>query len=480
MALKTRTQIIREMQATAQALSPQEPVDSEKGLFFALGIACAAGPLAETSADIARVAQLSTFQFPNNATGAEASAMARAFSQTLGQGGQSSGLAVFVTGTKPLGTQTFQVTQGTTVATNRIGGLTFEAIETRALSAANADNYFNPRTRKYELPVLVRCLSAGTVGNIAPFAISALISGANNFETATNLVTFSGGSSPQSVNSLYLRTQQKLQGLDQFSKGGLIVTASNVDVNRITAISETFSSEYPNLFYRLPDGNCVDLWMVNAPSPQTIISTYTAVANQSKFVLLGGPVIGLVSVTVNGASAGATLTMDESLSYGRSPEESSYVTLLSPASGGDVIAITYVIDSVPGQVQVALDGELNSTVGALFSTSLLCRYARTFPIRVAVTGTVLGTFDPTTIESQVTEATSNYISQEFGEAPALGGVRSPQDLRDFIRAAVPGIAQLNIPTFCRAQYGDLVETISIPRNTVVGFAETSDLTVRFT
>lgn len=481
MVLKTKSEIEESVKRAIQDASPQLRVDVDKGPFYYLAARGVAQPLADASASTERLALLSTLQFPVAATNQEASALARAFGLSLGTGGFASGLAYVYTSRRPSGTQTFTIAEGDVVSTSESsGGISFEATESRTLSESNAETFYNPFTRRFELPVRVTAVSAGVEGNIPARTLTTIRSGASDFEGATNLTAFSGGSAPQTIADLYARAQQRLLGLDSFSRGGLVSFIQNVDIDRIQAVALTYSSEYPTLFYRLPDKQAVDAWVLNTPSATTTVDTFSAQGGQTQFVLLSAPVLSLLSVQVNGVPAAATLSFDQSLGLGRSTRESSYVTLATPASTGDVVDITYSYDSVLEDIQDAVDGYLNAEAGALFSADVLVRYPRTLPVQITVTGSVLGTFDPTSVETEVAQVIGSFIANGTGDDPILGGVRNPADLRDAIRARVPGIATLSISVFCRKSVGPLVETIDIPRNSQLLVEGTDDVLVRFT
>jgi hypothetical protein len=480
MAQRTKTEIEASMKVAIQEASPQVRIDVEKGPFYYLSIKGVSEPLADASARVERLAQLSTLAFPDAATDAEVLATTRAFGVGLGTGGFAGGLAYVHTGRRPVGSETFAVEEGSTFATATNRGVTFEALETRSLTDANADTFFNPVTRRYELPVRVQALTAGTSGNIPPRTLTVIQGGAQEFDGVTNLVTFSGGTSAQSIRTAYERVQQKLVGLDAFSIGGLLSRVQNLDVDRIQAASLTYSSEYPSLFYRLPDKLALDVWTLNTPKDDLSTETFIATGGQTQFVLSARPVLYLSSVFVNGVPATASLTLDTSLAYGRSTRENSYVTLEVAASVGDVVDITYGYDTVLNTIQTEIDGYLSAETGSLFATDVLIRYVRDLNAACVVTGSALGTYDPTTIEQEAAVAVGTYLTNGLGDAPATGGVRSANELRDFIRSSVPGISKLNIPVFGRKSMGQIVETIDIPRNSRVSIASASDLVVKFT
>ena len=480
MTQRSKSEIAASVQRAIQAASPQVRVDVNKGPFYYLAVQGVSGPMATVSADVERMALLSTLQFPTVATTSEALALARAFGLTLGQGGYARGIAYATTGRRPFGSEVFTVEQGAVFATAVTRGQVFEATETRSLTDANADVYYNPTTRRYELPVQVRAVAAGESGNIPARTLVTVQGGAANFEGVTNIVSFTGGAEAQSVAVLYARARQRLLGINNFSRGGMQAVVQNLDVDRIQATALTYTSDYPSLFYRLPDTQAVDVWMLNVPQDSLVTETFTATAGQSQFYLNNKPVLYLTAAFVNGTPVTATLVLDTSLAVGRSTREASYVSLAVPALVGDVVDITYGFDEVPNTVQSGLDGYLNAATGALFATDILVRYSKSLPVAVTVTGTVLGTFDPTTVEAEVATVVGEYIANGTGDAPLLGGSRTAAELRDMIRSQVPGISTLTISIFGRKSLGQIVEAIDIPRNSNIIFEVASDLVVNFT
>lgn len=480
MVLRTREDIINSVKSAIQASSPQLRVDVDKGPFYYLAARGVAAPLAELSGLTERVALLSTLQFPLAATGAEALAVARAFGLTVGSGGYASGLAFVYTSRRPGGTETLLVSEGDVFSTGSNSGIAFEAVETKMLSASNADAYFNASTRRYELPVRVVAVSAGTAGNVPPYSLVAIRSGAKDFDGVTNVASFSGGTTAQNTFDVYQRARQRLLGLDSFSRGGLAANIQNIDTDRIKAVELTYSSEYPSLFYRLPDGQGVDAWIVNTPNTSSVTESFTAADGQRQFLLSFKPAISLTNVQVNGVTVAAEVVLDESLAYGRSAKESSYVLLYEGLAAGDSVDVTYNYDVVIADAQSLIDGYANSTTGGLFATDFLARYPRYTAVTVSVSGKVLGNFDPTSIEGDVTTVIGSYVENGVSTAPVLGGVRTPSILRDLILAQVPGISTMDITVFCRKEVGPLVEVIDIPRNSRIYVESTDDVVVKFT
>lgn len=484
MVAKSPTEIERSINNRVQRLSPQIRIDAAKGPFYWLASRAVAEPLSEISIAVERIALLSTGQFPNVVTPQEALGTARSFGLSIGRSGFSSGLAYFITARRPTGGEVFSVAEGAVVSTRNNSGQSFRVVSGRSLTAANADAFFNPSTRRYELPVRVEALSAGTAGNIAARTLANIVSGAPDFEGARNLAKFTGGSPPQTIGGVYRQAQQRIAGLDVFSKGGLQATIVEADVDRIQAVAYTYSFEYPRLFYRLPDKPAFDIWLANTPDEVQVTETFVAGSGQSQFFLSKKPVLGVGLVEHNGIPAAYGLSLDHGQEVGRSTRERSFVELEVPALQGDFIEVTYTYDAVLERVQNALSGQLDSDVesmaGALLGADILVRYARDLPVAVRVTGTALGTFSPQAIEQEVLASVGNYLSSGTEDAPILGGVRTSSELRDVIRSTVPGISTLSIPTFGRKSLGVIVEAIDIPRNARVVLETAADLQASFT
>ena len=478
---KSKEQIIKEVSANLEELSPQIQIDADNGPFYYLATRAIAAPLAEENARAERLAQLATYNFPLVATADEVDAALRSFGIPLSRGGFARGIAIFITSRRPVGTEAFYVRQGDVVGTAASGGASFVAIESRALTATNADKFYNAATRRYELPVRVQALSVGVQGRIAASTLRVIRSGATDFEAVTNVAKFRGGQTAATQTSAYAMLQAKLTGLDTFSKGGLPSQVLQFDVDNVLAVAMTTSAEYPSLFYRVPDGPSIDLWVLSTPVEETRIESFVVTAStQSSFPLTYGPAIGLLSVTVNGIDVTASLEIDTSLALGRSTREQSTVSLQTAAVVGDLVDISYTYDILLVGIQQKIQGNRDSDTGDIFGTDTLVRYARSINVQYELRGTVLNTYDPSSVAAEVDAVAADYIANGEEDSPLLGGMRSPDVLARLIRTQVPGVDRLNIVRFGRKEFPGLVETISIPKNSTAGFETASDRATRFT
>ncbi len=481
MAVRTKSEIEKSMNARLSSISPQLRADATNGPFYYLNIKAVSPELASASVDVERAAQLASLQFPSVATDAEVQGVARAFGFSVGTGGYSTGTAFVYTSRRPTGTETFNIIEGDLYSTAAAGGQVFRATESRSLTATNADAYYNPDQRRYEVPVQVTAIAAGTTGDIAATNLRVILSASTDFEGVTNYAGFTDGDSPSTNRDEYYRAQSRFAGLDNFSRGGLASIVQEVDSSRITAVALTYSNEYPVMFFRLPDGQAVDCWVLSSPQSVLTTESYTAQAGQTDFPVSKKPALSLSNAFVNGAPVSGQLILDESNAYGRSTQEASYVSI--PATSfGDIVEISYTYDSLLDRVQSILDGVIdpNDGSGALFGADVLVRYSRVEPLVVELEGTVLGTYDPTTVENEVLSVIADYITNGLTDSPVLGGVRSPADLRDRIRAKVPGVATLRVNAFCRKSVAPLVETIDLPRYKQGGFELSADVSAKFT
>ena len=208
MTKKTQTQIIADMSTDLETLSPQIRIDSEKGAFYWLSTRAVAKPIADLSAEVERLQLLVSLQFPVAATQDEKQGAVRSFSLPVSRGQFATGTVLFATGRRPVGTDVFTVAEGDVVSTARTNGVSFEVVETRSLTAGNADAFFNPTTRRYELPVRVRALTAGPNSRIASQTVREIRSGASAFEAVTNVAKFRGGAAAGTVDTTFVSLRQ--------------------------------------------------------------------------------------------------------------------------------------------------------------------------------------------------------------------------------------------------------------------------------
>lgn len=473
MARRTKAEIIKSLEDAIAEVSPQLRVDADKGAFFNLSIRSTAVVLAEENENVERIAKLASFQFPEVATEEERIGSANAFSVGRSEGGFAYGEAVFYTSTRPQGSEEFIVAESDSASTALGNGVVFLATETRSLNEQNADLFYNPQTRRYELPVPMRAARAGAESNISARSLRYITSGAASFDGVTNFRAFEGGAEREDAEKAYRRTQQRLLGLDQLSVGGLKSKIAEVDVDRVLSVEFTYSTEYPHLYYRLPDSPGVDAIVQTIAKPVTILETFIATGGESQIVLSQGPVLSLANVLVNSSPVSATLILDTSPAFGRSTRESSVVSLPTPLEEGDVVEVSYSIDETMTKIQTVIDGVVG---GGLFSTDVLVRYPRVLEVSVEITGTVIGSADRDSLEESVASAAIAYIRDGVEGSE---GRRTAAELRDAVRTAVPNIASLAIPVFCRKQIGNIVEIIDIPRNAVPVLNRSDDLVVRF-
>lgn len=466
MTLRSASDIIKSMITAINASSPQLRIDATRGPFFDLAVRALSVPLAEQSAEIERVAKLSTFAFSENATDTEIASFLRAFAQSGEADGVASGPALFCSSQRPTGSDEFVVQAGDVVSTRDTGGLIFVASETKALDSSNADLYFNATTRRYELPVTVICATSGDVGNIPPFSLKKIVSGAGNFDTVYNLVRFEGGSPAESNAAAFERVKQKLRGIENLSVGGLRSFCQNVDINRIDAVQLVYSSSYPTTFKRLPDGAAIDVIVAGSAKTQAFTESFFATAGQQSFTLSRGPVLGLTSVFVNGtADTAASLSLDQSGAYGRSTRESSVVTLSAPSSVNDVIEITYTYDQLLRDIQTELTGY--ETAGddahdSIYATDILVRYPRDLALRASCYGTVLA--NKLSVAAEIQSVIADYVANGDGNSSPIGGVRTPKELRELIMSRVPGLGSLSFSAFCKKSLGSIVQVVDVPKN----------------
>lgn len=103
----------------------------------------------------------------------------------------------------------------------------FRANGSVILTSSNAQAFFNPSTRRYEVRVLMVAEIPGSVGNVPAGTLDTVVTGADGFQT-TNEVASDFGRDQQTNLELAEVAMRKLSSLDTGTEGGYFLTAISV------------------------------------------------------------------------------------------------------------------------------------------------------------------------------------------------------------------------------------------------------------
>ena len=471
MTRKTAQEILGSIKNEVARLSPQLRTDFSRGPLFDIGARAVAVPLADGSVDVDRAARLSTLDWATVATEDEQRAATNAFAVQTPARRSSRGVVLMCTGQAPTGSATKTARAGAQVATGQINGtpLVFTITETRSLTASNAGTYYNASNRRYELPVEIVCNRSGDIGDVPEFAINRILSGANDFETCYNDTELRAGFAAQSAAQLYARLQAKLRGIDSLSTAALISSALELDGDRIDDVALVFSTQYPVLFRRLPDGPGIDV-IISGPSvAASTARSFTAAAGQQLFLLsdVGAPVLSLTSVEVNGLiDSTATLGVDTSAqTQGSNRANDAAVELSAPATVGDQILITFTYDAVIRDVGARLG---STTSKGMFSVDIVVRRPRQLEVGAQLSISVTPGSVPSAVLSDALAAANSYLRSgaEGNRLGKIGGVRTARELSAYVLARISGCSRCAVVSMS-ADGVDSPAYVDVPGDSIV-------------
>lgn len=131
----------------------------------------------------------------------------------------------------------FTISQGDLVFASN--GMSFSVTNSVGISSSNANYYKSIATKykndldyigikdQYAIEILVKCTSAGTVGNLSKYSISR--TNISNISNATNITSFNGGTNSESDTSLQDRFLTVFSGSNTGTALGYLNTALSVD-----------------------------------------------------------------------------------------------------------------------------------------------------------------------------------------------------------------------------------------------------------
>lgn len=180
----------------------------------------------------------------------------------------------FWTATKPV--KDLVVAQGAVVnSSTNPDAPRFIAQGAVTMSAANAQSYYNPDLRRYEIRVQLLADIPGTVGNVPAGGLDTVVSGASGLQTV-NEVAADFGRDQQSNLELAESSQNSLSSLDTGTEGGYQRVAEKtpgvLDVNVVQSGDELMMRDYDEVRGKHIGGK-VDIY-IKGTSERTITETF--------------------------------------------------------------------------------------------------------------------------------------------------------------------------------------------------------------
>jgi hypothetical protein len=441
-------------QSLVESLRTTDPsVDTLKGPIYDFLLRPVPTELQKTEADAERISILATLQLGSVISKAEAEAMATSFSIRLG-GGKASKTKrqIFFTLTKPI--KDILINRGNLVGTDD-QKYTYFVSEQATIPASSADNFYSPRTRRYEIAVKCEATSVGPAFDLPPQRVRKLITRIDGIDGTYNQVEYAGGEEAEDLAGSIDRIRAKFSGLDPETGGGIISDIRNFDAENVKDVSLVYPKDRA-LFKRGGNRPAVDAYVLGE-QVDTVEHIYTATGGETRIMLPSLPVRGVTSVLTNGIPTDFSFIQDTSLESGFSPRSGDFILLNSPLMENDVVAVTYDYN--------ALVQDLQNDLFALerpFDTDVLVREARKSLIHIELSASAMASFDSARFYDAIESKLFEII-----ETPYFIDVLEPEIVRQKLRDEVGGFSTLRLTKFKRVygSYSD-VESIDLQKNEV--------------
>lgn len=447
MTTLTEDEVIAENEKDLKELDPN--LDVKKGPLRRFFIAPLAKPVLRARNAVDRLIGLFTLTRLDNLTETELETQVAPFSgMTRFQGEPASGFGLFYCYSDP--NRDIVIHTGDQVA-DSTGALIFIVTQDVRVKAGKLKRFFNPVSRRYEIPAPIQALEVGDEYSLPANGISKLLSPIQFITGVTNYIELSPGTNRETNDELDVRFRNRLDGSERGTQGGLITELQNIegvkDIALITASDTT-------LFSRRSDRPIIDAYVIGS-KPKT--ATYPIPLSQvdgmtSKFPL---PVcrilsISAVKVTIPGETESVDTSfnlIEDSSSLARSVSAQNFVEIASPSTvvpppAGSTVLVDYTYDSLLDDVQTQA-GFLGSN--ALFDTDILAYAAIPVDLNIEVQVGVLSSFSTAaSIATARNETIREYNKLKFIER------LNPEDYRDFLKTFIPAAASITLSKFQRA------------------------------
>jgi uncharacterized phage protein gp47/JayE len=387
---------------------------------------------------------LSQFAAANNTTTTQAlaqvsqaiAALALNIGKTPNPAVGSTGVVNYTTAVLP----TSNLTVPTGAIVQGSNGQQYQTTSSATLIAANASSYFNPVDLLWELPVPVASLKTGSATYAPENTVGTIITGVTGFSGVYNPAAISGGSDPETDQSLVSRSQLVYQGNNVGTLTGIQqLIADNYSVENILVVG----ANNPLMLRDNGYGGCVDVYIQGQTITQ-VTETFSAFNDPLvRFSIRPShtPVIGLVSLS----SGSANFVQDQATALSGSVAAHDTFTFGAPPSFP--VQITYTYNSLIPSIQSFISEPANAVLGSYVISTEQSALSVPVLIRAAqpVLFDVVGTFTIATgySVSQVVTAIQSALATLLSSL-SLGQPLYQSAVIEAI-AAVPGVSAVTLP-----------------------------------
>lgn len=397
-------------------------LDVKKGPIHDLILGPVSDELAPAYAEMARIESL----YSQLATGS-ADTMSQADLTAIGTnarvsprpGRKATGLVYFYFQRLPA--QPIVIPAGTPVATtdSRLVFVTDNTVQ--GIDSTVAISYWRAANNRYEIPVTVTSVVEGTRYNIPANRVVQITAAVTGIDGVYNPVATQGGSDASDPQTYLQDIRDAFVASDTGSVQGI---RAKITKALGTGITLNFVQGDSPWFQRPVAGKGLDVYTV---TPNTLYTEELFVAGGSQiFGLRNTPVLGIDSVTVNGAQADFVFRQDTGV-LAQSARAQDAVEIPS-ATNGNIVRVNYRYDQTTRWIQ---DNVLSEGTDDYFGVDGLARLAPTSGVWGTATMTVASG------NQGLLESVRGFLADQIN-ANGFADI-DPQELRAQIFAQFPGI-----------------------------------------
>lgn len=399
---------------------------------------------------------LFSLQFASSATELEIKNALNNYGSRPSEGTKSSHNQHFLRFTRPK--EDITIPSGSLVS-NNTANLVYRTLGDVTMLASQADTYYNPSRKAYEIVVTVEADGIGSEYALPANRIQTILTPIIGIDATENREKSSQGLPSETTTQQAARLQSILLGLNLNTQGGIPARIMEVMAG-VVSLVQVITPAMPE-FKRTQVKPSIDVYVYGSLE-QIAVDTITAINGQTEIVLSKQPVSTVLKVIVNNTTALTfSLVKDSSNETGYSVNSQDYL-LVQPLSSGDVVEITYTYNKILEDTKSLV---FNDAAESLFSTDYLIReFLKVSPI-ISLELKVLSSYAFDNVSNDIRA----YIEASLNN-PVLISKIAPNDFRQNIMDNVSGIQSLRILKF-RRDTGSLstIETVVLNKNEVTNY-----------
>jgi hypothetical protein len=362
-------------------------------------------------------------------------------------GSLATATVTFYRESRPIYGETYIIYEGTLVGSED-GRYTFVTVKDTLMSGSNADIYYNPDARRYEITCAVEAVSVGDDFNIPEDGINSILTDVSDFDGVTNRYPARGGLDP--LDKLQFRNiiWNNIQALDSDFAGRIISVLLDQDPAGVTDVRLVSSAEF-TVFERLSlvgGRTAYDMYVIT-DAIDTALQTTTALGGETTITLDNPPVQSVQYVFVDGQAVTFTFVRDTNPTVRNSPLANDHVELVTPLQPGQTVEITYY-----NYQNLWNTNDLLQRRAKPFGNDVLVRLAYAIPVFIAARMTTNSAEDREAVKAAVQDYTEYYLRNPGAPSSTRQVFVSSLDPADYQQAVlrdVTGVSTFTVTMFAR-------------------------------